>query len=184
MHLLGVTARRRSTELVKRKFGMLLKIAVSNKLGEVYEKIICRFYTSAPKSGTTVNVRQWLFCQKRYTIENLPPTHDSLTMHLKRVNFQSMVWVRCLQPKQNLPSVSGNGWYVKDIDIETVLMNKEPAPKGLIKLTAYSCKTSACGTRACTCRQNELTCTEFCSCMNDKSCLNQENVSTVDDDDI
>ena len=103
--------------------------------------------------------------------------HDSLTMHLKRVNFQSMVWVRCPQPKQILPSVSGNGWYVKDSDIETVLMNLEPAPKGLIELTACSCKKSVCGTRACTCRQNEL-----CSCMANESCLNSENVSAVNDD--
>ena len=76
-------------------------IALSKKLAEVYEKIVCRFFTSAPLSGTTVNdLRHWLFCQKCYTNENLPPTHDSLTMHLKRANFQSMVWVRCLQPKQ------------------------------------------------------------------------------------
>ena len=58
-------------------------------------------------------------------------------------------------------------------------MNKEPAPKGLIELTACSCKKSACGTRACTGRQNEL-----CSCMADESCLNPENVSAVDDDGI
>ena len=90
-----------------------------------------------------------------------------------------MVWVRCLQPKQNLPSVSGNGWYVKDSDIETVFMNKEPAPKGFIELTACSCKMSACGTRVCAYRQNEL-----CSCMAEESCLNPENVSAVVDDDI
>ena len=155
-------------------------IALSKKLAEVYEKIVYRFYTSAPKSGTTVNdVRHWLFCKKRYTNENLSPTHDRLTMHLKRVNFQSMVWVRCLQPKQNLPSVSGNGWYVKDSDIETVLMNKEPALKGLIELIACSCKKSACGTRACTCRQNKL-----CSCMAGESCLNLENASAVAYDEI
>ena len=94
------------------------------------------------------DVLHWLFMQKRYTNENLPPTHDSLTMHLIGVNFQSMVLVRCLQPKQNFPSVSGNGWYVKDSDIETVLMNKEPARKGLIELTECSCKKSACGTLA------------------------------------
>ena len=126
-------------------------------------------------------MRHWLFCQKRYTNENLPPTHNSKIMHLKRFNFQSMVWVRRLQPKQNLPSVSGNGWYAKDSDIETVHMNKEPAPKGLIELTACSCKKSACDTRACTCRQNELECTEFCSCMADESCLNPENASAVDE---
>ena len=95
-----------------------------------------------------------------------------------------MVWARCIQPKQNLPSVSGNGLYAKDSDIEIVLMNKEPAPKGLFELTACSCKKSACGTRACTCRQNELACTGFCSCLADESCLNQENVSAADDDDI
>ena len=85
--------------------------------------------------------------------------HNSLTMHLIRVNFQSIVWARCLQPKQNILSVSGNGWYVKDGDTETVLIHKEPAPKGHIELTACSCKKSACGSRVCTCRQNELACT-------------------------
>ena len=174
MHLLGVTPHRRSTALVKSKHGMLLKssefktslgslgqtIPLSKKLQDMYEKIVCRFNTSSPKAGTTENdVQHWLLCQKRYTNENLPPTHNSLTMHLKRVNFQSMVWARCLQPKQNILSVSGKGWYVKDGDTETVLMNKEPAPKGLIELTACSCKKSACGSRVCTCRQNELACT-------------------------
>ena len=69
-------------------------------------------------------------------------------------------------------------------DIETVLMDKEPAPKGPIELTACSFKKSAYATRACTCRQNELACTEFYSCMADESCLNPENVSSVDDDAI
>ena len=62
-------------------------------------------------------------------------------------------------------------------------MNKEPAPKGINELTACSCKKSACGNRACTCRQNELACTDY-SCMADEVCLNPENVSAVDDDDI
>ena len=146
---------------------------------------MCRFYTSAPKAGTTVNsVRQWLFCQKRYTNENLPPTHDSLNMHIKRANFQSMVWTRCLQPKQNLPALSGNGWDVNGMDIQTVLMTKEPAPKELIELTACNCKKSACGTRACTCRQNDLACTEFCACMADESCLNPENMPDIDEDEV
>ena len=106
------------------------------------------------------------FCQKRYTNENLPPTHDSLIMHIKRVNFKSMVWVRCLQPKQIFHSVSGNGWYIKNSDIETVLMNKEPAPMGLIELTACSCKKSVCYMQT------------------NESCLNPENVFAVDDDHI
>ena len=160
-------------------------IPLSKRLQNAYEKIVCRFYTSAPKSGTTVNsVRHWLFCQKPYTNENLPPTHDSLNMHIKRANFQSMVWTRCLQPKQNLPAVSGNGWDVNGMDIQTVLMTKEPAPKGLIELTACNCKKSACGTRACTCRQNDLACTEFCACMADESCQNTENMPDIDEDEV
>ena len=69
-------------------------------------------------------------------------------------------------------------------DIETVLMDKEPAPKGPIGLTACSLKKSAYATRVCTCRQNKLACTEFYSCMADESCPNPENVSSVDDDAI
>ena len=115
-------------------------VTFSRALEKMCKKIVCRFYTSAPQSGTNVNsVRHWLFCQKRYTNENLPPTRDSSIMHLKRVNFQSMVWARSLQPMQNLPTLSGNGWNVNGTDIEPVLMTKDSAPKGLIELTACSC---------------------------------------------
>ena len=70
------------------------------------------------------------------------------------------------------------------MDIQTVLMAKEPAPKGLIELKACNCKKSVCGTRACTCRQNDLTCTEFWTCIADESCLNPENMPDIDQDDV
>ena len=93
MHLLGVTPCRRSTALVKKttwndiekssEFQTALgrlgqTIALSKKLAEVYEKTVCRFYNSAPKSGTTVNdVRHWLFARKA-TQMNI--CHQSITV--------------------------------------------------------------------------------------------------------
>ena len=190
MHLQGVTPRRLLTALVKSKHGMLLKRVVNSKLRWVasarrypFRKSF-RIYMKKSFADFTPQLRKLrqlrmmcntgCFARNATQMKNLPPTHNSLTMYLKRVIFQSMVWATCLQPKQNVLSVSGNGWYVKDGDTETVLMNIESAPKGLIDLTACSCKKSACGSRICTCRQNELACTEFCSCVADESCLNPE----------
>ena len=36
----------------------------------------------------------------------LPPTHDSLSMHIKHASFQSTVWTRCLQLKQKILRVA------------------------------------------------------------------------------
>ena len=85
-------------------------IPLSKRLQNAYEKIVCRFYTSAPKSGTTVNsVRYWLFCQKRYTNENLPPTHDSLNMHIKRANFQAWYGQDVCNPNKIFPLCQAMG---------------------------------------------------------------------------
>ena len=59
-------------------------------------------------------------------------------------------------------------------------MNKEPAQKGLIELTDSMQLQKVCLWYSGMYMQTN----ELCSCMADESCLNPENVSAVDDDDI
>jgi len=150
------------------------------------EKFICNLYTSVQHAGTTCDmVRYWLFCQKKQRNEGLPPTSDSMSLHIKRANYQTLVWRRALYAKQDLPDPVGNGWEVTDDDqeiIQPLWMEKDPAPKGLVELSTCHCAKSACRRSVCTCRVNGLSCTEACSCMAE-NCENPSNMLEDDDDD-
>lgn len=48
------------------------------------EKFVCSLYTTSNAGGNNVNeVRYWMFCQKWQLSECLPPTSDSLHLHIK-----------------------------------------------------------------------------------------------------
>ena len=150
------------------------------------EPFICSLYTNNKKAGSSVNdIRYWLFCQKGQKNENLPPTQDSLTLHVKRAHYQTMVWRRALQRKQDLPSPAGNGWEIRSGVLHPVLMTKDAAPTGLIELTVCNCKTSFCRRTVYRCQAEGLACTESCSCMASEDCKNPNNKieETLDEDD-
>ena len=98
-----------------------------------------------------------------------------------------------MDARQGLPTPEQHGWSISDGALQPVLMTKEPAPRGLVELTACRCKKSACRRAACSCRANGLACTEACACMANESCQNQNtmlqdqvdghNVEDEDDED-
>ena len=56
-------------------------------------------------------MRRELFCKKsQLRIEKLSPTEPDLREHLKRVNYQSYVWVNAMTGILNLPTPYGNEW--------------------------------------------------------------------------
>lgn len=130
------------------------------------EAFVCSLYTENKKAGSQADsVRYWMFCQKGHKNDGLPPTSDSFRQHLERVNFQSLVWRRALERKQDLPTPEGHGWTLSDDGrLQPILMKKEPAPKGLVEIIACHCQTS-CRRSSCSCRTVGLSCTEACSCM-------------------
>ena len=129
-----------------------------------------------------VAFRYWVFCQKRQKNDGLPPTTDSLQLHIKRANYQVMVWKRSLQASQQLPTPVGNGWEMDDGCLRPLLMAKDAAPKGLAELTVCKCLKTACKTNSCICRANELSCTESCGCMADE-CENPHTGQVEDESD-
>ena len=161
-----------------------------NRLGEnsvlhddvhkVAESFLCSLYTSAKSFSNANKARYFLFCQKS---QELPPTPESLSYHIKRANYQACVWKRALVPLQNLPSPEGNGWQMKDGKLSPVLMTRNPAPRGIIELAKCGCTTSECK-KNCSCKKSELPCTEACLCMADEGCCNplNENLVYYDDD--
>jgi len=109
--------------------------------------------------------------------EGLPPTSNSIYQHIARTNCQTMVWKRCLQVMQQLPSPSGNGWEMtQESGLKPVLMTQEVAPDGLVELTVCTCKKSVCKSSL------QWPCTEACGCMGDDCCQNPHN-QQIDDED-
>lgn len=75
------------------------------------------------------------FCQKNQRSENLSPTFESLSYHIKRANFQTHTWNKALSPLQNLPSPEGFGWKLDDEQLLPVLMVNSPVLERIAELT-------------------------------------------------
>ena len=48
----------------------------------------------------------------------LPPCRSALEMHIKRVNYQTFVWIHAHENSPELPSVQDNGWKLTGEEIE------------------------------------------------------------------
>ena len=104
---------------------------------------MCDIYPSNKKRLKTADeLRYLLFCQKKQRNELLPPTSDSLRLHIDRTNSTTYIWRGALNRMQRLPSPEGHGWKIQDGNLTPTLMTKEPAPVGLPELTTCSCKRS------------------------------------------
>ena len=141
---------------------------------------VTHLYPNTKKAPTSMDeLRYLLFCQKKHKSEALPPTSDSFVQHLKRVNYQVLVWKRALVGAQDLPDPQCSGWKEEDGVLYPVLMTNDPAPQSIIELTTCKCKKSLCRS-FCSCANNGLCCTEACFCMAEPgSCLNP-NETTVE----
>ena len=145
------------------------------------EAFICDLYTCPKqKPRTSDELRYVLFCQKKQKSETLPPTSDSLLQHLKRANYQIIVWGSSIEDVQHLPPPEDNRWDNECAILKPVLMTKEPAPRSLLELTTYQCKKSRCQSK-CSSNSTGLSCTESSFCMADTEwCKNPHGVSLVD----
>ena len=52
--------------------------------------------------------------------EKLTPCVDSLWQHIKRSNYQWVVWRRALESNPIIPSQHGHGWSIDENDIDIV----------------------------------------------------------------
>ena len=149
-------------------------VTPSERMLQSCEQFICSMYQSDKHAATTTDeVRYWCFCQKNKRNEALPPTTNSLLLHIQRANYQALVWKRSLLQCQHLPSPTECGWKSNNGKMEAILMTKEPAPTSLIDLVACKCLKSKCKRRDLSqCQANGLSCTEACLCMGEEECCN------------
>lgn len=106
-----------------------------------------------------------------------------MKQHIKRANYQTLIWKKALVPFADLPDPVGNGWNLTDGILQPTLMTKEPAPKSLLELVSCGCKLSKCSRRDCQCKANNLACIESCTCLSNEECKNPYNKIMNDFDD-
>ena len=138
------------------------------------ERFVCQLYKS--KVCTKVNEFRWfLYSNRAAEGESLPPTTGSLTLHIQRAHYVAMIWRKAGESHPRLPSPVDCGW---EFDTTThhyapVRCLNPPAPAAAVmNLVKCGCKRGC--KRTCSCRNNNLPCTEVCGCVN-FSCHNHAN---------
>lgn len=126
------------------------------------EKFVCKLY----KLDQIVSVdeaRVALFSKKAKP-EALPPTEDALSLHKKRVHYQTLVWKQAHSSEPHLPDPVTLGWKRSaDNKLEPLLMTKDPIPKACQEIISCSCSTG-CTNLRCSCKKAKLFCTSVCAC--------------------
>jgi hypothetical protein len=142
---------------------------------------VCSLYGS---SATTVSeARYQMFCLNGSTEQNLPPSLDALTQHMRRVCYQTKVWRSATHAHINPPSPAGFGWKIVDGALAVEWLAGCTVPPDVLKLIKCACKKSGCKGPICACTNANLKCTALCTCIdcsNVESCTENKNVSDED----
>ena len=75
------------------------------------EAFVCKLYHRGTQEVEINKERAAAFCKSKKDLDALPPTQDALILHIKRANYQTMVWNKALEPKpflsQSLKTADG-----------------------------------------------------------------------------
>ena len=109
-------------------------------------------------------------------IDSLPPIPGAWVEHIKRAHLQAHIWAQddVLNPKILDPTTLG--WEDVDGILKPKLSCVQLTPESVVELLKCSCNKSRCSSARCTCRQNNLPCTELCKCEAGVDC---ENIPTT-----
>ena len=74
----------------------------------------CRLF--GDQTATTVNdARYNLFTKRNFGEDCLPPNKDALLLHIRRANYVSYIWRRCISPNIDAPQLLqpwlASGWW-------------------------------------------------------------------------
>ena len=99
-------------------------------------------------------------------------------------HYAASILTKCTSSIQNLPDPSGFGWESVNGNLVPTMTDAVPAPTGLIEFSMCSCKTG-CSSGRCTCKKNNLLCTEMCKCSDaceNSNCNEKEDIYESEDE--
>ena len=144
-------------------------------------KFVCsRYCPKGVRITSLPDLRWYLFCKQLAESNKLPPTLGALEEHIKRVRLQSRVWCQATIMQQQPFDPLKFGYYKGTSDQMLPVTTKVlPAPQAIFELIRCQCKTN-CSTQRCSCRRNNLPCTELCLC--NIECANDEDSNIENED--
>ena len=142
---------------------------ITEELYDSVEAFTCELYDR--KGLKEVNTARWQMFKTGKCVErSLPPNKDSLKLHIQRANYQAAIYRRSLETQPDIPPPMQHGWSIEGESFAIKWMTLPPAPKSLLELVHCQCKATHCVQGRCTCRQNQLPCTDMCRCVECSNC--------------
>ena len=148
------------------------------------ERFVCKVYAPGTDLNDIALLRWHLFSKSQAEGEKLPPTRAALLQKVHRSQYQAMIWENDIVPLPNLPPPTTYGWIQEGHSYSPVTSLQPSAPKSIVELVKCGCVKSQCTSR-CSCKQNDMLCTEMCQCGADAGdCQNIIDYSGVAIDDL
>ena len=146
----------------------------SDEIVSNLEDFVCTLY-GEKECKDIDEVRFRLFCRYLRPEDMLPPTKDSLILHIKRANYQAAIHRLSLCQHINAPSPTDHGWEVVDDKLKMKWMTLPPTPDDVLHVLSCGCPKTSCETARCKCRAAGSICTDMCKCQNCHNTPEKEN---------
>ena len=140
------------------------------------EAFVCQLYNHGTDEVDIDEERAAAFRKVKKNLDSLPLTKDALHLHIRRANFQCMIWKKAKEPRPSLSSPEGNGWFYKEGVLKPKLINQEEVSASCLQLAFFGWSSSnSCINRRRTCVRMSLGCSKGCKCGD--ACRNTRNIS-------
>jgi hypothetical protein len=114
------------------------------------------------------------------SLVRLPPSEAALRQNILRVSFQTKVWHASCLAKPPLPSPMEYGWRTVEDSLHPVYFEGNMSAEYLRDLVC-SCKGKSQCEKSCVCTEQNLACTNICSCQGSESCKNVHSYILAED---
>ena len=125
------------------------------------ERLIVLLYDKSSVSSSVNSTRKELFCQKKVSMERLPPTKNALLNHVKRAIYQAGIWTTSTIAQQSLPSPENFGWTKVSQAWIPQWITVPEVSVSCRELIRCSCKGDC---SKCKCGKANLNCSPLCKC--------------------
>ena len=126
------------------------------------------------------NLRVKLATSRDASLVRLPPSEAALRQHILRASFQTKVWHTSCLAKPPLHSPMEYGWRTVKDSLHLVYFEGNMSAEFLRDL-ACSCKGKSQCQKYCICAEQNLACTDLCSCQGSESCKNVHSYTLAED---
>ena len=99
------------------------------------EAFVCKLYNPGTQEVEINKARAAAFRKSKKDLDALPPTQDALILHIKRANYQTIVWNKALEPCPSLPKPEDSGWYYSEGLLKPKLMTQEKVINGVFTVS-------------------------------------------------